>query len=129
MTTIITLTNSNQWLYLVIFLLGMIILYKMDKPFNKNNLVESFLDLSNKFVILLITLSFMFSFIYELIGQTDKIITFLSQNIKLILYYLLLNYSLFYGLKLIDWIKNFYKDNDLLNIKYFSKLERENNKK
>lgn len=127
--TLITITNSNEWLYLTLFLLCIYLMITYIKPFNAKDLIESFLYLINKFILLLLTLIFMFAFIFEIIGESTKTISFITSNFKVLIYYLLLNYSLFYGFKLINWMKNFYKDNDLLNIKYFEKLEKESNKK
>jgi hypothetical protein len=127
--TTITIINSNEWIYLILFLFGFYLMIVYSKPFSANNLIDSFIYLVNKTVILLLTISFLFAFMFEYVGQSDKVITYFKEVFKILIYYIILNYSVFYGLKLIEWMKNFYKYNDLLNIKYFEKIEKENNKK
>jgi len=127
--TTMTIINSNEVGYLFLFMFGVYMLIMYSKPFQASNLVDSFLYLINKTIILLLTISFLFALIFEFLGEQTIVNTFLTSTFKLLIYYIILNYSLFYGLKLIDYMKNFYKDNDLLNIKYFEKIERENNKK
>lgn len=53
-------------------------------------------------------------FMFTIVDFTDpKIITFFEDTAKGLLYYSFFNYSIYYGIKLISYMKKFFKDNDL----------------
>ena len=61
-------------------------------------------------------------FIFSIVDFTSLgLLTFFKDNVRALLYYGFFTYSVFYGLKLINWVKEFIKENDLFAYAFFEK--------
>lgn len=123
------LTQDYTIFYSIIVLFLGYLLIRYKEEFKADSLIDSFLYLTNKLVILYLLIVFLFVFIFSLLNPNNvKINEFLEENIRGLIYYIFINYSIYYGLKLINWSKEFYKKNDLFGISYFKKFNGENKK-
>jgi len=106
--------NSNVWVYLFLTLLSLFILFKYKEDFNPKALIDSLIYLTHKVNLLILFFTFLCMFMFTIVDFTDpKIITFFEDTAKGLLYYSFFNYSIYYGIKLISYMKKFFKDNDL----------------
>jgi len=112
--------STYIYVYLFIMLVSLYFLFTYKKEFKADDLIESFIYLTHKVILLHIFITFGFAFIFIMIDSLNsKIPIFLQENITGLIYYSMFSFSLYYGLRLINWFKSFYKENDLFGISYF----------
>lgn len=131
MTSIININGDLTIIYLALSLLCLWLIIKKTDKFNGQDLINSLLRLTNKIILFTMFITFVFMSVFSIINPLDeKIITFFKANTFLLIYYLAINYGVYYLLKFIDWCIFFVKENDLMNLSYFNKeVNRGNNKK
>lgn len=116
----ILIENSNVWVYLVLSLVAFGVLWRYQKDFDKENLIDSFIYLTHKTNLILLFFNFLFMFIFTIVDFTDNNINeFFQNNVKALLYFSFFTYFVFYGLKLIYYMKAFIKENDLFAWAFF----------
>jgi len=116
------ITFDLTYLYLFLALASFVIIKFIKKDFDGQDLVNSFINITNRFMLFIISITFMFCFILQLIDNSNTyVLDFLKETFKIMAYYCLLQYGVFYLLKFINWIREFAKENDLLYMSYFNK--------
>lgn len=119
--TTINIINNFTLLYIILTLLCLYFIIMYNKEFSMQSLVDSFIYLSNKLNLIILFLTFLFMFIFELLGYHDAVIIFFRESINGILYFSMFTYTLFFGIKLTYWVKSFSKDADLFGFSYINK--------
>jgi hypothetical protein len=113
---------NNVYIYLFFLLLSLYYLYNYQKDFNFKDLINSFIYLTNKIFLLLFFILMLFASIFSLINHDINLINnFIKEIIKGLIYYIFFNYLVFYGIKLIYWTKDFFKETDMFGISYIDK--------
>lgn len=120
--TIIILNNGITFLFL--FLLSAFLLIRYKKKIDSENIIDYFLYLTNKFLLFTFSLSAFFIFIVS-INYTleDKIINFINATFINIVYFSFVMYSVFFLTKMIYYIIDYVKTNDLFGRSYLDKLK------
>lgn len=114
----VSITMDFTYLYLCLSLILLWGIIKYDAKFSKENLVGSFIALTNKMNLFFLFLLFGFSFIFSLVSiSTSKVVLFVGESLLLIIYFSFFNYSIFYLIFFIQYIKQFSKENELLDFK------------
>lgn len=120
--TTINVISSFTWVYLVIVLLTLFFIVTYNKEFNVKDLINYFIYLTHKTVLFFLLLTFIFLFMYSIIDfPADRLTQFLSDIMVALVFYCFLNYSVFFGIKLIHFFKDFFKKNDLFSYAFFEK--------
>lgn len=115
--TIITLTNGFEIFYMFMILLTLWGLIKYEIKFNMKDLINSFIRFTNKMTITFIFITFIFMFIFELIGDSN-VLLFFQEVMTGLIYYMFFSYFVFFGLKMIHEGKDFFKTADLFGYSY-----------
>jgi len=122
MVSTITLIYSNVALFLVLSIMTLVILLKYKEKFKADDLINGFIILTNRVVLFILFMTFLVCGVFALVDiSNDKIITFLKEVFTGLAYYGFFNYGIFYLVKLINWLIQFFKDNNLFGFSYFSK--------
>lgn len=121
-TNILILNNGIT--FLLLFLLSFTILIKYKKKIDSENIINYFLYLTNKILLFIFSLSSLFIFIISIsLGLENKITTFINATFLNILYFSFVMYSVFYVTKLIYYIIDYVKANNLFGKNYLDKLK------
>lgn len=128
------MTYSTIYLGNISFIiLSLIVLYFLityTKPLNAKSLLDYFIYLTNKVILLTMFIVFAFiSFLSSVTIDYDKVAILMNEYARALLYYAFFNYSVFFGLKLIMYMKEFFKEFDLFAISYIDKLTKSSNRR
>ena len=127
MSTIINL-DVNIWIYFIILIISLFGLSKYQINFNMKDLLNSFIRFTNKMTLIFIFITFLFMFIFELIGSS-KVDIFFKEVISGLIYYMFFKYFVFFGLRMIHEGKDFFKNADLFGYSYIQGKFKEGGKK
>jgi hypothetical protein len=121
-TTIYILNNGIT--FLLLFLLSFIIFLRYNKKIDSENIIDYFMYLTNKLLLFVFSISAFFVFVVNInYSLDDKIITFINATFLNIIYFSFIMYSIFFLTKLIYFIREFVKSNDLFGRSYLDKLK------
>jgi len=121
----IEIIYNNNLLYLGLFLITLYVLLRYKLIFNKDNLLDYFIYLTNKLFLFLIMLNSLILFLVTLILEID-ITNFINIIFPNLLYYITINYLVFYMIKFIYYLIKMVKENELFGINDFSKIKLQN---
>lgn len=116
---------SNYGLvFLVLFFICIIILFRYKKQFSKENIIDYFIYLVNKVLLFILSINSFFIFIVNIeLDFNSQVITFINLSFLNIVYFVFITYSVLYGIKFISFAIYFAKESNLFAIEQIDSLK------
>ena len=113
----ITITTDLIYIYMVLIFISGYFMFNVKKDFSMDDLLNYFIYITTKVMSYVIFTTSILLFIGVITGISETKINLFSQDILYILvFYSVINYGVYYLLKLINYYVDIYKKSDLMNV-------------